>query len=220
MTRCVKLAAVLLALAAGCSRVDEAEAKAAVKAYLDKLVEAYAAGDEAIVDPLVSEAHGRKLLGTIGVKSDMGLVLESKLLAQAWEKVTRDGDAVLVDTREQWAYRDVRVATGQQEGEASTDAYAIRYRLVRKGGKLIVDDVAFREAPVVGRKAAPMAIDVRTAHGLGAEEAPVLEGTEGRPPPARPDPAQPSGPPPGQPPTPGGPPPGHPPIPPGAAGGK
>jgi len=214
MTRRVRLLAVLLALAAGCNRVDEAEAKGAVKAYLDKLTEAYAAGDEAIVDPHVSEAHGRKLLGTIGVKSDMGLVLESKLLAQAWEKVAKDGDAILVDTREQWAYRDVRVATGQQEGEASTDAYAIRYRLVRKDGKLIVDDVQFREPPVVGRKEAPTAIDVKTAHGLGKEGAEAPGGDAG-PPQDRP-----GGPPPGHPPMQGGPPPGHPPIPPGAAGGK
>jgi len=219
MTRRVKAVAVLLALAAACSRVDEAEAKGAVKAYLDKLTEAYAAGDEAIVDPHVSEAHGRKLLGTIGVKSDMGLVLESKLLAQAWEKVAKDGDAILVDTREQWAYRDVRVATGQQEGEASTDAYAIRYRLVRKGGTLVVDDVEFREAPVVGRKAAPTAIDVRTAHGLGAEEA-AAPGAGGGSPVAQPGAAPSGGPPPGHPPTQGGPPPGHPPIPPGTAGGK
>lgn len=200
MTSRAKALAVLLALSAGCSRVDEAEAKGAVKAYLDKLIEAYAAGDEAIVDPLVSEQHGRKLLGTIGVKSDMGLVLQSKLLAQAWERIARDGDAILVDTREQWAYRDVRVATGQQEGEASTDAYAIRYRLVRKDGKLIIDDVEFREPPVVGRAKAPTSIDVRSAHGLGKEEPGEAGGEGGAPP--------------------GGPPPGHPPIPPGPTGGR
>lgn len=155
----------MVALAA-CKRVDEEEAKGAVMRYLDKLAQAYRASDEEIVDPFVTERLGRKLTGLIGVKRDVNLVLDSTLLGIEFERFARDGDAIVVDTHERWHYRDVQIGTGAQAGEASTDEYRMRYRLVRQAGQLKVDETAFRAEPVVGRKSAPMAIPTRKAHGL------------------------------------------------------
>jgi hypothetical protein len=167
MNRATLLLLPLLALLPlACRRASDEDAKALVTSYTERLAEAYRRSDEAIVDPLVTEEQGRKLLGLIGVKQDMGIVLDSRLLELKWEGVSREGDSVLVDTRERWAYRDVSRKTGAQVGSDSLDLYAIRYRVVREDGKLKVASVQFREEPVVGRKVAPNQLDARTAHGV------------------------------------------------------
>lgn len=181
--------AVLTVAVGACRGVDEEAAKGAVMGYLDKLTQAYRASDEEIVDPFVTEPLGRKLTGLIGVKRDVDLVLDSKLLEISFEEIRRDGDAILVDTRERWWYRDVQIGTGAQAGEASTDEYLMRYRLVTQDGRLKVDETAFRAEPKVGRKTAPMAIPSRKAHGLppmggalgdGEPEAPAPPAQEGK----------------------------------------
>src|SRR5690242_12038386 len=94
----------LVVAAAACSRLEEKEARGAVVQYLDKLQLAYRASDEMIVDPLVMEPHGRKLTGVIGVKTDLGVVLDSKLLEIEFEGISGDRDATIVETRERWHY--------------------------------------------------------------------------------------------------------------------
>lgn len=170
MTR-TKVAAVALVMTlVGCRAAREEEARGAVTSYVDKLAQAYRASDEEIVDPLVTEALGRRLTGLIGAKRDAGVVLDSKLLEIAFERVAKDGDALFVETTERWRYRDVRIGSGAQVGDESTDEYAVRYRLVREDGKLRVDAIEFRAPPVVGRARAPLGIDARTAHGLPPAE--------------------------------------------------
>lgn len=178
------LALALLAALGGCGRGTETEAKAAVHEYLAKMILAYRAGDEQVVDPLVTERLGRKLTGLIGVKSDVDLVLDAKLLELEFVAVRREGEVVVVDTRERWHYRDLHARTGAQMGEDSTDEYAMRYRLVREGGRWKVDETAFRETPKVGRQTAPLAIDAKKAHGLAPAPVPPPagggEGSAGR----------------------------------------
>jgi hypothetical protein len=163
----------LVAGSAACQRDRRGEVEQAVRTYLERLVAAYAASDETLVDPLVGEEQGRRLVGLIGVKSDTGIALEAKLLELSFVKVEGRGDEWTAETEEQWAYRDVGLKTRQQVGAPSVDRYAVRYTFVRKDGKLILEGVEFTEPPQVGRKTTPIMIDSRTAHGLppGEEKA-------------------------------------------------
>jgi hypothetical protein len=218
-------------LATGCQRGaaarDEArvEGEQAVRTYLDKMVEAYRVSDQEIVDPYVGEEHALRLLGLIGVKRDAGITLDAQLTELVFEGAERQGEELLVTTRERWHYRDRKIGTGKQVGEESTDAYHLRYRFRREGGKLKLMETEFLTPPQVGRAAPKLELDARQAHGLPTleEEAAQARGAGGvGPPGAPPGPAAPgpagSGavPPPGHPPI-GSPPPGHPPISPGAA---
>jgi hypothetical protein len=141
-----------------------------VSGYLAKLAQAYRAADEDVVDPLVTERLGRKLVGLIGVKRDTGIVLDAELLEISFVGSERRGGALYLETRERWHYRDRRIGSGEQVGSESTDAYRMRYRLVREGGALKVDEIEFVGEPQVGRKVEPMKLDRRTAHGLPRSE--------------------------------------------------
>lgn len=170
--RCLRtVAAGLLALAA-CrpSGPSDEESKTLVKAYLEKLVQAYRASDEELVDRVVTENEARKLVGLIGVKRDVGVVLDAELLELSFVGVERRDGAAWVETRERWHYRDRAIGTGAQVGDDSTDEYQVRYRLVRDHGALKVDLLEFVGEPKVGRKAVPMRLDQRTAHGLPPKE--------------------------------------------------
>lgn len=164
------VALVLLGGPAACRRDRRAEVEQAVRTYLERLVAAYAASDETLVDPLVGDEQGRKLVGLIGVKTDTGIALQAKLLELSFVKVEGRGDEWMAETKEQWAYRDVDLKTRQQVGEPSADSYAVRYTFARKDGKLILERVEFTEPPQVGRKTTPIMMDSRKAHGLPPAE--------------------------------------------------
>lgn len=209
-----RVLALLLAAAACSADKGRAEAEAAVRTYLVKVVEAYRTGSIEPVDPLVADDHGRRLLGLIGVKQDAGVVLDAKLLDLQFVNATQQGDGWLVETKERWYYADRKIGTGQQVGQDSTDAYDMRYRFVRKDGKLLLEELEFATPPVVGRTSAPTPTDVRILHGLpSAEEETAAKAAEAAPG-ARP--VGPKGIPVGHPETPAAPPLGHPPVPPGA----
>jgi hypothetical protein len=154
-----------LALTSGCHAADEREGQAAVQRYLDLLAKAYRASDAELVDPLLGDEQGLKVTGLIGVKRDMGLVLDATLLQIEFDKVTRDGAALVVETRERWKYLDRRIGTGQPAGPESTDAYRMRYRFERKEGKLLLADLSFIEAPEVGQAGPAYRLPVEAAHG-------------------------------------------------------
>lgn len=177
--RAAPLAAAALA-AAACHRPSDGDAEKLVRTYLTRLVEAYRASDADLTAPVVSDRQGRKLTGLIGVKRDADLNLDAQLLEIRFEGVARTGGAILVDTRERWQYRDLRIGTGQQVGEASTDSYRLRYRLAREKGRWVVDAIEFLEPPQVGRRAVTLPIDPRALHGL-----PPAEAAPGQEPPAR-----------------------------------
>ena len=161
------ITAALVALAAaGCHRFSDADAQKLVTTYITRLVEAYRASDAEITAPVVSDRQALKLTGLIGVKRDADLNLDAELLDLKFERLERKGDAVLVETRERWHYRDRQIGTGKQVGEESTDAYHLRYHLAREKDRWVVDEIEFIDAPQVGRKSAPMALDPRVLHGL------------------------------------------------------
>jgi hypothetical protein len=159
-------ALVLAALLASCRGGTREEAEQAVRTYLTRLVDAYRTSDASLVDPLVNDQQGLKLVGLIGVKRDAGVVLDAKLLEIQFDRAAREGDQWVVETRERWYYRDRKIGTGEQMGEDSTDSYAMRYRFGRKGDRLILEDLEFIGEPRVGRKEAPMPVDPKILHGL------------------------------------------------------
>jgi hypothetical protein len=210
MTRGLVTALVAAAgLASGCQQgargPEEArrEGEKAVRTYLDKMIEAYRVSDQEIVDPYVGEAHALRLLGLIGVKRDAGITLDATLIELVIEGAERQGEDLLVTTRERWHYRDRQIGTGKQVGEESTDAYHLRYRFRAEGGRLKLQETEFVDPPQVGRAAPRMELDARQAHGLPPREAEPPQDLAPATAPRSPRP-------------PGTPPPGHPPIGPGA----
>lgn len=182
------LVLVALALVAACNRGSSKEAEEAVRTYLTRMADAYRASDESLVDPLVSEEQGRKLLGLIGVKRDAGVALDATLLEVKFVGSGRADGRWVVETKERWHYRDRKIGSGEQVGEESTDSYSMRYVFSVKDGRFILEELSFIGEPQVGRKAAPMPVDARLLHGLppaGAEDEPMPPGhpdVGGRPP--------------------------------------
>jgi hypothetical protein len=70
-----------LAFTSGCNRVSQSQARQFVERYNQVVSEAYRRGDVRLVDPVVGPNEGRKLTGLIGVRLDLGITLDSRLLA-------------------------------------------------------------------------------------------------------------------------------------------
>jgi len=164
--RVAALVAAAILVAACSDDRGKAEAEQAVRTYIARVIDAYRTSDASLVDPLVNDQQGMKLLGLIGVKRDAGVVLDARLLEIAFTRVERDKEQWVVETKERWYYKDRKIGSGVQAGEDSTDAYAMRYRFSRKEGRLILEDLEFIGAPQVGRKVAPLPVDSRVLHGL------------------------------------------------------
>ncbi|HET8538400.1 MAG TPA: hypothetical protein VFL83_00880 [Anaeromyxobacter sp.] len=161
-----RVALVALVVLASCGGGSREGAEQAVRAYLARLVDAYRTSDASLLDPMLSEQQSLKLVGLIGVKRDAGVVLDATLLEIEFARAEREGDRWVVETRERWYYKDRRIGTGEQVGDDSTDSYHMRYVFSRKGGRFVLEDLAFVGEPVVGRKAVPLPTDTRVLHGL------------------------------------------------------
>jgi hypothetical protein len=166
------LAASAALLVIGCGRLSDGDAEKLVRTYITRLTEAYRASDAEITAPVVSEREGTKLTGLIGVKRDGDLNLDAQLLEIRFDGFGHEGKEILVETHERWHYRDLKIGTGQQVGDESTDAYHLRYHLAREKDRWVVDQIEFLEPPQVGRSAAPIAVDPRVLHGLPPKESP------------------------------------------------
>jgi hypothetical protein len=161
--------------AAACQRLSDRDAEKLVQTYLTRLAEAYRASDADVTAPVVSDRQGRKLTGLIGVKRDADLNLDAQLLEIRFERFERAGGAILVETRERWQYRDLKIGSGQQVGESSTDSYRLRYHIAREKERWVVDEIEFVEPPQVGRRAIPLPTDPRALHGLPPKGSPAEE---------------------------------------------
>lgn len=167
-------ALIALSLLASCSRTTKEDAQQAVRTYVDRVIAAYRTSDASLVDPLVGDAQGMKLVGLIGVKSDAGVALDAKLLELQFTRVEPQGKGWVVETEERWYYKDRKIGTGEQVGNDSLDSYAMRYTFVPRDGRLILENLEFVAEPVVGRKSAPMPVDARAFHGIAPDAVDVV----------------------------------------------
>ena len=152
----VWLLSFLLALPlTGCHRASVQQARQLVERYNQVVSEAYRRGDVRLIDPVVGPNEGRKITGLIGVRLDLGLTLDSQLLSLEVTGVEASRGELRVTTKERWRYRDRKIGTGQQVGEASLDSYEMLYVFKKPGKAWLVDEIHFASAPRVGRRQTP-----------------------------------------------------------------
>ena len=128
------------------------QARQLVERYNQVVAEAYRRGDVRLIDPVVGPNEGKKLTGLIGVRLDLGLTLDSQLLALEVIRAEQSKDELRVTTKERWSYRDRKIGTGEQVGEASLDSYEMLYVFKKTGPAWLVDEIAFTSPPQVTRK--------------------------------------------------------------------
>ena len=160
-----------LAFTSGCDRVSQTQAKQLVERYNQVVSEAYRRGDVRLIDPVVGPNEGKKLTGLIGVRLDLGITLDSQLLALDVIGVEQAKDSLLVQTKERWSYRDLKIGTGAQVGEASQDSYEMTYYFTNMNKTWLVDEIKFAAPPQVGRTNTPWVADRATLHGTTTTEA-------------------------------------------------
>ncbi len=131
----------LLALAA-CSR-PEREAATAVREYDDALVVAYRTGDASGMGRVAAAKEAERVRVLVDLKSASRMVLESTL--EVFEatnvRVAPPGDAASVETKERWRYFDRHLEPGEEPGPTVVSDMAMRYDLVREGGRWKVAQV-------------------------------------------------------------------------------
>ncbi len=155
-------------LLAGCQQVSVKEATALVERYNAAVSEAYRRGDVKLVDDVVGPNEGKKLTGLIGVRFDMGLTLDSHLLALEVTGVEQSDVELRIRTRERWRYRDLKIGSGEPVGEESLDSYEMAYIFNKIDGAWLVDEIRFTAPPQVGRKTAPWGTTADVLHGVAA----------------------------------------------------
>jgi cytochrome c biogenesis protein ResB len=139
-------------LAAGCGKSAMDQAHQLVERYNQVVAEAYRRGDVRLIDPVVGPNEGKKLTGLIGVRLDLGLTLDSQLLSLEVTRAEQIKDELRVTTKERWRYRDRKIGTGEQVGEASLDSYEMLYVFKKTGAAWLVDEISFTSPPKVARK--------------------------------------------------------------------
>jgi len=164
MKRLVILCLLAPALSSCQQRVNVDEARELVERYNKIVSEAYRRADIKHIDPVVGPDEGKKLTGLIGVRLDMGLTMDSKLLELEMVSVKQEDDYLRVRTKEKWYYRDLKIGTGEQVGEESYDSYEMVYSFTRDDDRWLVDRIKFAQPPVVGRKTPLWATDAMTMH--------------------------------------------------------
>ncbi len=157
--------ALAVALAA-CQRVSMEDARELVERYNRVVSEAYRRGDVRLIDPVVGPNEGKKLTGLIGVRLDMGITLDAKLVALDVTGVEQAMDELRVRTKERWHYRDLKIGSGEQIGEESLDAYEMLYVFRRIDRAWMVDEIRFTAPPQVGRKTAPWGGERKMLHSF------------------------------------------------------
>ncbi|MEI6789125.1 MAG: hypothetical protein WCL49_11670, partial [bacterium] len=138
--------------ATGCGPVSPVEARRLVERYNAAVSEAYRRGDVRLVDNIVGETEGRKLVGLIGVRTDMGITLDPTLLSLDIVEVKNKGKILHVMTREHWRYRDRRIGSGEVVGKESEDRYLMLYEFLRTNDLWMVERIDFAAPPEIGRK--------------------------------------------------------------------
>ncbi len=144
-----------VAALASCRQSSVEQARQLVERYNTVVSEAYRRADVKLIDPVAGPNEGRKITGLIGVRLDLGLTLDSELLRLEVVGVETSKGEMRVRTRERWRYRDLRIGSGDQVGEASLDSYEMLYLFKRTGRAWLVDEIRFTAPPRVGRRQMP-----------------------------------------------------------------
>lgn len=171
--RVARAFAVALQLAAAACRppgLSDEKALELVRNYNERVIAAYRHADAALVEGVAAPDEAKKLTGLIGVKIDQGVFMEASLLELRAASFVREGEKVVVETRERWYYRDRRMQSGEQVGQDSTDTYHLRYTLRQFDGRWLVEQVDFASAPQVGRTEVPTQGDIETMHGISLRD--------------------------------------------------
>ncbi len=153
---------------ASCEQVSTKEAHRLVERYNQIVCEAYRRGDVTLIDSVVgpNTTAGRKLTGLIGVRLDMGIILDPELLSLDVTAVRQEGGMLQVQTKERWRYRDLEIGTGRQVGEESLDSYELLYVFKKIDNAWFIEETRFTAPPQVGRKVTPWSADRRIVHGF------------------------------------------------------
>ena len=149
----------------GCKPSVVQQARQLVERYNEVVSEAYRRGDVRLIDPVVGVNEGKKLTGLIGVRLDLGLTLDSQLLFLEVTGAKKSKYEFRITTQERWRYRDRKIGTGEQVGEASLDSYAMLYVFKRTGKAWLVDAIRFTAPPQVGRQQMPWLANRDPLHG-------------------------------------------------------
>ncbi len=158
----------LLLMCLACGRVSEREARTLVERYNEVVCEAYRRCDLQLIDSVVAPDGlvGKNLTGLIGVRMDMGLILDARLEELSVTGVQRQKESLEIRTRERWSYLDRRLGTGQPVGEPSVDHYEMLYLFKQVKGVWMVTETQFTAPPQVGRKVTPWQMDAKEAHAM------------------------------------------------------
>jgi hypothetical protein len=162
----------------GCQRVSMNDARTLVERYNAVVSEAYRRGDIRLIDAVVGPSEGKKLTGLIGARLDLGITLDSRLLSLDVTDVAESKHELRVRTKERWRYRDLRIGSGEQVGEASVDSYEMLYVFRQLDQAWVVDEIRFTAPPDVGRRTTPWGSESPIPHGVAGAS---REGTGGQP---------------------------------------
>jgi hypothetical protein len=171
-------ALLLVASAAGaisCHRVSKDDAQRLVEKYNETVAEAYRRGDASLAEAVAGPDEQKKLQGLIGVRTDLGLTLDSQLKSLEVTGVEAAEDKLRVTTRETWHYSDRKIGSGEQVGEASDDRYEMLYLFDKTNRDWRVDELRFLAKPTVGRTQMTWAAGSGATHEV-APPAPAKEG--------------------------------------------
>jgi hypothetical protein len=138
-------------------------AQTLVERYNRVVSEAYRRGDVKLTDPVVGPKEGQRLISLIGVRRDFGLALDSRLLSLEVTGVEQSPSEMRVRTKERWRYRDLRLGTGEQVGEASLASYEILYRFTNIQQVWRVDEVRFTKPAWGGGRPVSLPADRKPA---------------------------------------------------------
>jgi hypothetical protein len=159
-----------MVLNTACGRVSKSGARQLVEKYNEVVSEAYRRGDVRLIDPVVGPDEGKKITGLIGVRSDMGLTMDSHLLSLDVTGCEQSGTSLRVHTREKWKYRNLQIGTGRQAGNESEDNYEMTYYFIRESDRWLVNKIEFATPPLIGSTNGPWTANAAAMHGMPAKE--------------------------------------------------
>ncbi len=131
-----------LGLLSACTATREEEAvKRSVVLYNRGLIEAYRSQSFDLLKEVAVEREVEKVGAVVGAYLEGGEVMESRIISLRFDGVeVRDGRAT-VRTSEEWSYRWLDYRTGREVEPLKRIYYRMRYDLVKRDGRWLVEKV-------------------------------------------------------------------------------